>query len=250
MADDRVPVPDKQLYDGKEVINPKKLDLLFSPRKYWTNKLHYLRIDIALDFNAVIHWEGYGFFALLVWETGRKTYSLVMFRPLPDYELEISGNDERCSLPTLVEQSRNMFVGLLSSDLSNLDHDLTMWLLERFSRIIHAKKQPRDKMWIPRAEFVDFLIRSRGQVNPEQEKVGHLNFALGYFTGKLPVEFSGDEQAPVLYLLQNRGNLPQDNNALSSLASAREKVGRFYKTLPAKVEPLLFPFRWNRKLDG
>ncbi|KDP26821.1 hypothetical protein JCGZ_17979 [Jatropha curcas] len=222
-------------------------DLLFSPRKNWTKKLHYLRIDIALDFNAVIRWERYGFFPLLVLETRSKTYSVLMFKPLADYELEISRNDEMCSLPTLAEQSRNMFLGLLSSNLSNLDHDLSMRLLERFSRIIHAKKLPLDKIWKPRAEFVDALIGSRGQLNPE-DKAGHLNFASGYFTGKLPIELSGDEQAALLYLLQNRGNLPQDNNALSSLASAHEKVGRFYKTLSPEVEPLLFPFRCNRKL--
>ncbi|KDP30030.1 hypothetical protein JCGZ_18606 [Jatropha curcas] len=167
-------------------------DPLISPRKKWI-KLHYLGAYIDLTVNAVTRWEGYSFFLLFVMNLKGEIYSPVMFKPLNDYELEISGNDENCSVPNLAENSRIIFVRQLSLHLRTLDHEVALRLLESFSRMIHAKKLPRvNKLWQGRdRERVDDFIRFPGKLE-KLELVTDLmcDLASSYFTGKLPIELN------------------------------------------------------------
>ncbi|XP_037495454.1 RNA cytidine acetyltransferase 1 [Jatropha curcas] len=181
-----------RFYGGTAATNSIELDPLISPRKKWI-KLHYLGAYIDLTVNAVTRWEGYSFFLLFVMNLKGEIYSPVMFKPLNDYELEISGNDENCSVPNLAENSRIIFVRQLSLHLRTLDHEVALRLLESFSRMIHAKKLPRvNKLWQGRdRERVDDFIRFPGKLE-KLELVTDLmcDLASSYFTGKLPIELN------------------------------------------------------------
>ncbi|KDP26820.1 hypothetical protein JCGZ_17978 [Jatropha curcas] len=226
-----------RFYCGTAATNYIELDPFVSPRKKW-KKLYYLGTYINLTVNAINRWEGYSFFLLLVMIFEGKIYSPAMFKPLPDYELEISKYDESCSVPNLAEQSRIIFIRQVASHLKTLDQEVALRLFESFSRMIVAKELPRvNKLWEGRnQEIIDDFIRDPGKLETI-DLVIHLicDLSSSYFNGKLPIELSGDEQSCLLCVLQAQVNLFQDDDARSRLRNIVEKINDFYNTLSPEV---------------
>ncbi|XP_057986875.1 uncharacterized protein LOC110669265 [Hevea brasiliensis] len=163
----------------------------------------------------------------------------VMFKLLRDYELEISGADKRCSVIALAEQFRSIFVRNLSSQLRNLDHVFTLRILKSISSMIQPKELHHAmKLWkgLDHKRVEDF-IKFPGILG-KLELITHLvqDLAEGYFTGKLPIELSDDEETVLLVnVLQQQPPFIGDNDARSKLRYIFEKAIELYNTLSPEV---------------
>ncbi|XP_020539198.1 uncharacterized protein LOC110010603 [Jatropha curcas] len=232
-----------RFYDGQATMNNTEQGPLINPRKKWT-KLHYAVICSDLTVNAVSRLEGLNFFVIFagtLMKPGPKDtfgeMQIWMFKKLHDYESEVS--DGRFAVNVLAEQSFFAFVRQLSRELTYLDQSLVRRILKSFHDLIPPKNMRcLYRMWTrgKEQERVEEFIKVPEK--PENlQPIRHLleDLAQRYLTREQPIKLSQDEEDLLINFLQNRPNMPLDNDARSKLSKICEKAAELYKTYDGKV---------------